>query len=259
MKKDSTFSFVYQPIVRLSDFYVHSYEALVRFDDLEAFETQGQILDLEEKGGVCFFDAKALAQLSKILSSGDILYGRNLNLNISAQSISDESFLPDIRRFLADCSNPSRFTFELTETAPISDMDAAMSLALLIHRQFASLSLDDYGAGCSTAKRFLSLPFHGLKLDGSLIRSWHESAIARDRVIKAVALAKGLKANTTAEFISSSHDVDMARSLGIDFGQGFYFGRPQANPVNPDELTESIRSSFKTGDNEPFSPIVLTD
>lgn len=256
---DSTFSFVYQPIVRLSDFYVHSYEALVRFDDLHAFETQDKILDLEEKGDVCFFDANALAQFSKILTSGDILYGRNLNLNISARSISEALFLANVKNFLASCPDPSRVTFELTETAPITDRKAARDFASLIHGSAASLSLDDYGIGCSTAKRFLSLPFHQLKLDGTFIRSWHESEMARNIVTQAIALARARNATTTAEFISSSQDVDMARALGIDFGQGFYFGGPKTVPVDPDALTKSILSSFKLGDNEPFSPLILAN
>ena len=41
-----------------------------------------------------------------------------------------------------------------------------------------------------------------------------------------VGVARGLDRKTVAEFVQDSETVALLRKLGVDYGQGFYLGRP---------------------------------
>ena len=77
------------------------------------------------------------------------------------------------------------------------------------------------------------LPVDFLKIDGSFIKG-----LARDRVDQAmvrmvgeVARAAGIE--TVAEYVHSAATFEMLVKYGIDYAQGYFIGKPMAQPETP--------------------------
>jgi EAL domain-containing protein (putative c-di-GMP-specific phosphodiesterase class I) len=115
---------------------------------------------------------------------------------------------------------------EVTERELLEDIDAARELLRPFLDFGLRLALDDFGSGYSSHKYLADLPFAFLKLEGSLIQRLGEPRVRTIvRGIQRTAADLGL--TTLAEFIEDQRTADIARDIGIDWGQGYHFGKPQ--------------------------------
>jgi EAL domain-containing protein (putative c-di-GMP-specific phosphodiesterase class I) len=119
-------------------------------------------------------------------------------------------------------------TFELTETALTQDCDHAVRVACKLEALGCRLAIDDFGTGHASLTYLKRFPVHYLKIDrefvADLTSNWRSEAI----VSSIVKLAENFGQQTIAEGIESSAPLALLRELGVDFGQGFFIGRPQA-------------------------------
>ena len=149
-------------------------------------------------------------------------------INLSGQSLQDESFLPFvIDEIKGSGLKPGVLCFELTETATIGNLSKAQNFMRCLQDLGCQFALDDFGTGVSSLAYLKDLSVNYLKIDGSFVRD----AITNSRsesMIKAIAqLAKVMCMETIAEYV----ETDMLRArmadLGVDYGQGFAMGRAQ--------------------------------
>lgn len=115
---------------------------------------------------------------------------------------------------------------EVTERELLEDIDAARELLKPFMDFGLRLALDDFGSGYSSYKYLADLPFAFLKIEGTLIQRLHEPRV-RTIVQGIQHTAADLGLTTLAEFIEDPQTADIARDIGIDWGQGFHFGKPQ--------------------------------
>ena len=115
---------------------------------------------------------------------------------------------------------------EVTERELLEDIDDARELLRPFLDFGLRLALDDFGSGYSSYKYLADLPFAFLKLEGSLIQRLHEPRV-RTIVQGIQHTATDLGLTTLAEFIENQQTADIARDIGIDWGQGYHFGKPQ--------------------------------
>lgn len=71
-----------------------------------------------------------------------------------------------------------------------------------------------------------------LKIDASFVRRMHEDEASARIVACVVSLAQGLGLSVVAEGVALRLDADALRALGCDIGQGWLFGRPQAEAAS---------------------------
>ena len=95
----------------------------------------------------------------------------------------------------------------------------------------AQFAIDDFGSGYSNFGYIASLQFDFLKIDGSLVRNIRSSQQAVDIVTTIVDFSRKLGIRTIAEFVSDEETYDRVNELGVDFCQGYFFGKPVAEPV----------------------------
>ncbi len=83
-----------------------------------------------------------------------------------------------------------------------------------------------------------------LKIDGSFIRDIHNSSADQLFVKALVDVARGMGMRTIAEFVENGQVFERVRSLGVDYVQGYYLGKPQSTlePVR-DEAMETVSAS----------------
>jgi EAL domain-containing protein (putative c-di-GMP-specific phosphodiesterase class I) len=120
--------------------------------------------------------------------------------------------------------------FEITETAAIENIDTALEFIEEIRALGCLFSLDDFGAGFSSFKYLRSLPVEFVKIDGSFIVNILQDS-ANEATVRAIhQIAQGFGKMTVAEYVEDESVVDLLKEIGIDYAQGFHWGKPTAEP-----------------------------
>jgi diguanylate cyclase (GGDEF)-like protein/PAS domain S-box-containing protein len=151
----------------------------------------------------------------------------SLSVNVSGRTMNDLDFADELAVLLADHPvAPGRLILEVTETAAIVNLDRARELALELRALGCRFALDDFGSGFASFTYLKHLDFDYLKIDGEFIRQLSRTPTDQLVVRAVVDIARGLDTKTVAEFVGDDPTVELLRSLGIDYGQGYHLGRP---------------------------------
>ncbi|MEH6546489.1 MAG: GGDEF domain-containing phosphodiesterase [Sneathiella sp.] len=222
------FNLVYQPIVQIGDGEVHHYEALSRFKDGESpYET---VVFAEETGIIHDLDLavakKAKDKLTEYQKRGDIL--PKLAINISGLSLESDSFVDSLLALYEDDTEiRENISLEITETARVGDLDRAERVLQTIRSNGMEISLDDMGAGSSSFQYIRALTVDYIKIDGTYIKEVQTNK--KDAaILKSMSrLCQELDIGTIAEMVETKEQLHILKVLGVNYGQGWYFGKPQ--------------------------------
>jgi diguanylate cyclase (GGDEF)-like protein len=217
------------PMVRLGSGRTVGHELLLRLEDgrdpalgpaefLPAAERSDLVLDL---------DRWVLGQaIDALVAHPDPRL--RFNVNVSGRTLEDEDFGDFVQDRLAAAGvAPGRLGFEITETAAVTNLDAARSLANRLRANGCRITLDDFGSGFGSFVHLKHLPITGLKIDGEFVRSIDYST--RDAVLIAgiVDITRGLGLSAVAEWVERPTQLDALARLGVRVAQGFHLGRPR--------------------------------
>ncbi|HEY2419575.1 MAG TPA: bifunctional diguanylate cyclase/phosphodiesterase [Steroidobacteraceae bacterium] len=154
--------------------------------------------------------------------------GISVSINVSGQSIGDEAF---IRRFtdqLKAAGLPHGcITVEITEQAAVTNLARANDMIQQLNAMGCRLALDDFGTGSNSLTNLKSLDIARVKIDGSFVRDIVTDQRSQVTVRAIVELAKGFSIDTVAEFVENKAIADAVRKLGVDYAQGYAFGKPE--------------------------------
>jgi diguanylate cyclase (GGDEF)-like protein/PAS domain S-box-containing protein len=153
--------------------------------------------------------------------------GAHCAINLSGQSLGDEEFLRFVVAELdASGVEPSRLCFEITETAAIANLGAAVRFITTLRDRGCLFALDDFGSGLSSFAYLKALPVDYLKIDGRFVRDMVDEPVdaAMVEAIHRVARLMGIK--TVAESVESVAVMDKLRAIGVDYAQGFGVAMP---------------------------------
>lgn len=176
--------------------------------------------------------------------------GAQFAVNISGQSVGDDEFRIYLEAQLRQYSlPPSLLSFEVTETAAVSNIVRAETLIRKLRKLGHEVALDDFGRGLSSLTYLKSLPVNCVKIDGELIRDVTHNPRSQAMVSAVVQLARAMKLQTTAECIESEEIHQIIAGLGVDFAQGFAIGRPRPLEIVLNELitTAGTRKKSSSG------------
>ena len=151
------------------------------------------------------------------------------SINLSGLSLSEEKFLDFIINEFTRWSVPAhKICFEITETAAISNLTNATNFIRLLKQENCLFSLDDFGSGLSSFGYLKNLPVDFLKIDGLFVKDIVTDPVdlAMVRSINEVGHVMGKK--TIAEFVENQTILDILKSLGVDYAQGYGIGKPVA-------------------------------
>jgi diguanylate cyclase (GGDEF)-like protein len=231
----------YQPIVDLSNRQVVADEALVRLQT-----PQGDILP-----AASFIDAaeglNLMAEIDSIVAS--LAMGRcarNLAagalsphfahfINLSPQFLARhdlvEKLLGHAQGYCQGCGvemGPAKpIVFEITERQAIMNLDTLVhDLKYLLDFGF-QLALDDFGSGYSSFLYLSRLPISFLKIEGWMIQNMQHNAKVLDLVKSIVVFARNQGITTIAEGVEDEEMACRLHDVGVDWAQGYYFGRPE--------------------------------
>ncbi len=150
-----------------------------------------------------------------------------ISINLSGNTLSDERLFSFLEHEFAEHGvSPENICFEITETAAIRNRLEAANLIGSVRELGGHFALDDFGSGLSSFAYLKTLPVDYLKIDGSLVRNiaTDNTDLAMVEAINRLAHAMGIQ--TVAEYVENEACLDVLRSLGVDYAQGYALGRP---------------------------------
>jgi diguanylate cyclase (GGDEF)-like protein len=211
--------------------HVH-YELLLRMqgDDGEIITPERFLPAAERYGLMPKLDSWVIeTALNKLAESAAFMSRVEfVSINLSGASMSDNNILKVIESAInRSCYAPDKFCFEITETAAISNMVAAVEMANNLKALGCRLALDDFGTGLSSFSYLKSLPVDLLKIDGLFIKDIANDSFNEAMVKSINDISHVMHIKTIAKFVEDVETSDMLQMMGVDYGQGFYLGRPE--------------------------------
>jgi diguanylate cyclase len=148
-------------------------------------------------------------------------------VNISATLLTSESFASKALALVSRAGAPThRLTFEVTESAQFEDIDQAIAVLERFRASGIRISMDDYGTGQSTLNYLKLLPLAELKIDRSFVQHAHIDRGDAMLVRSTLQLAHELGLKVVAEGIEDAECLAFLKSIGCDYAQGYFIGRP---------------------------------
>ncbi|MBO9546388.1 EAL domain-containing protein [Caulobacter sp.] len=223
------FTLAYQPVVSLATGLAHHHEALVRFEDGGspfALIRMAEEFDLIEE-----LDHAIVEQAVKKLAN-DQERKLRLAVNVSGQTIGNESFVDHVSRLLAKFDEAKgRLIFEITETRAIDNLAVANQHIQALRGMGSLVCLDDFGAGSSSFAYLQQLQLDIVKIDGRYVRELADNGRDGALVRRLVELCRDLKIRTVAEMVETVEVEEIVRAAGVDFAQGWLYGKPADKPA----------------------------
>ncbi len=150
------------------------------------------------------------------------------SINLSGQSLGDDKFLPFvIEHFHRSGIDASKICFEITETAAIASFSQANRFIHALKELGCRFALDDFGTGLSSFGYLKHFPVDFLKIDGSFVKEILHDPIDREMVRSINEIGHLTGKQTIAEFAENAEIIEMLRSLGVDYAQGYGIATPQ--------------------------------
>ena len=226
-----------QPIVDLADGSVAQAELLVRM--LNRRRSSRIIAPAAFLPAAERYDLVAPIDLWVVARALELARDHRVEINLSGRTISAPEHVAEIERLVAASgAPPANIIFEITETAVVENLIAARRFAERLRALGCSFALDDFGVGFGTFTYLKHLPVDYLKIDIDFVRNLVSDETDRHVVHAMVSVAKGFGIKTIAEGVEDAETLERLVSMGVDFAQGYWTGRP----VAVDELWPQIHT-----------------
>jgi diguanylate cyclase (GGDEF)-like protein len=221
----------YQPIVCCRTRDIYKYEALVRIRNVDGIVLLPfQFLELAQK--VKIYNLITQAILKKVFGALLARHTISLSVNITMEDIQNTKTNELIFELLQSHKIEvcSRLTFEIVETIDIEDYEVFNDFSDRVRELGSKIAIDDFGSGYSNLSRLIKMSFDYLKIDGELIV--HINNPKNLSILKfLVAFCKENNIKTIAEYVETKEVFDLLCEIGIDYVQGYYFGKAEATPI----------------------------
>lgn len=220
-----------QRIERVGDPEFLHYEVLVRMRSPEgALQGPAEFMGAVERYGMGMaLDRHVLSLLFRHLQvcPSHVQQLGLCNVNVSAQSIAEPSFLAFVTDLLERNRGLARkLCFEITETAAVSNLAQARAFIDAVKARGCRMELDDFGSGLSSFGYLRQLPADMLKIDGVFVRDMNVDPVNRAAVRAITEVGRELHMMVVAEWVESAVVADQLAQMGVEGLQGYAIERP---------------------------------
>ena len=215
----------YQPIVDCKTQEIVKYETLVRLIYEDTIYAPFHFLAAARNAGL-------LTKITEIVFKQACNTFANNDLEFSVNITDHDLMRKDFSSILIDyCKEykikTNRVSLEILEEESISkNVQAHKNLKELNDHGFL-LSIDDFGVEYSNFSQLKSLNINSVKIDGSFIKDITIDEHSKYVAQSIISFSKNIKVKTIAEYVHSYEVFEEVKSLGVDYAQGYYFGKPE--------------------------------
>jgi len=229
----------YQTIVDLQTGQQVADEALARIvnsgsDPLPAEQFIDAAVHLQLVHRIDFEIARqAILRCSTCISQGEAPHPHFVN--ISAELLKHpelvQGVLDTALRECQVCSerfgNEKPLVIEITEQALLHNLGDVRHILAPFLDFGLRLAIDDFGVGYSSLSYLADLPVSFLKIDGHLVERVAGEKKVRSIIKGIQSIADDLDLITIGEYVENRQTLEALRDIGVNWGQGYYFGRPE--------------------------------
>ncbi|WP_051516701.1 GGDEF domain-containing protein [Herbaspirillum sp. RV1423] len=241
--KNNEFVLHYQPIIELQAGTIVGVEALVRWrrgpDELVY---PGDFIGVaEDTGLILYIGMWVLREACRQMHLWHRQFPRakplTISVNISPRQFVQPNLVDQIKQIIADTGiDPNTLRLEITESVTMGDVERTIRILSQLRALGVRFSVDDFGTGYSSLSYLHRFPLDVLKIDRSFVMRMNEDRERLQIVQTIMTLARNLGIEVVAEGTETEMQVEHLRSLGCDFGQGFFFSRALA----PETVTDLL-------------------
>ncbi len=232
----------YQPFVDALSGERRGFEALVRWrHPVRGLIPPDQFIALAEETGLIVPLGELVLRRACTDAAGwpsDLMVA----VNLSPIQFKEAELFETICEALADSGlPPQRLEIEITESVLLERGSENHAFMERLKQLGVELALDDFGTGYSSLSYLTAFPFDKIKIDKSFIRNLTQQPRSSAIISSIVTLARGLDMSVTAEGVETREEFERLKALGVNFAQGYLFGRPQ--PIERILLDAPVKSS----------------
>ena len=152
-----------------------------------------------------------------------------LSINLSGTSVGDKDLHDYIeQKFKQYDVRPQDITFEITETAAITNLNQAIKMMRELRPLGCRFALDDFGAGLSSFGYLKNLPIDFIKIDGKFVVDIETDEVSRAMVEMITHVGNVMGLQVIAEFVENEKIIEILSDIGVDFAQGYGIDHPHA-------------------------------
>ncbi|MBD3824937.1 MAG: EAL domain-containing protein [Epsilonproteobacteria bacterium] len=223
----------FQPIIDAATNTIYGYESLIR-----GVKEDGSLMYPDELFGKSArndlnFKLDRLARESALKTAATKKVHQKIFINFIPTSIYDPEFcLASTVKWANQLEfDPKNIVFEVVETEHVKDQAHLKKILSYYRNEGFLIALDDVGEGYSSLNMLIELKPDIIKVDRKIICDIHKDPIKESvyRALYNIAKENGIK--ILAEGVESAFEVAKIQEIGIDYLQGYYFARPQPEPV----------------------------
>jgi EAL domain-containing protein (putative c-di-GMP-specific phosphodiesterase class I) len=133
----------------------------------------------------------------------------------------------------------SRVLLELSEHDQVEDYTALNAALAPFRADGLRLAIDDVGAGFSSLRHIVVTNPDVIKIDRSIVAGLDTDPVLSKLVQSLVEFGHGCRVRVVAEGVETADEAVVLRDLGVDYGQGWHYGRP-----GPPEALSALPSAL---------------
>jgi EAL domain-containing protein (putative c-di-GMP-specific phosphodiesterase class I) len=228
----------YQPIVELETGRISAAEALVRWEHpVRGRVPPSEFIALAEETGLIRGIGRhvlehACRQSRRWNTEAPGAWPMRLHVNLSAAELRDPELIASVCALLRETgAAPENLTLEITESELLGDATTSAARFGELRSLGIRIALDDFGTGYSSLSYLHSLPLDALKIAKPFVDGLTSDGRDDGFVGVIVDLARKLDLDVIAEGIETPEQLRALRELGVELGQGYLVGRPEAAPA----------------------------
>lgn len=225
------FTLAYQPKISTENNEIVGIEALVRWNSEKlGFVSPAEFVEHAEESGLIIPLSEMIFDLAcegyhQLVSAG--YTNVPIAVNVSSIHFQQQSFLDSVQKILErNNASAQSFEIEVTERTVMNSAQETVSKLVKLRQLGFKLSIDDFGTGYSSLSYLVRFPLDVLKIDRSFIQhicSLDDKQAIVDAIIQ---MAHRLQMKVVAEGVETSQQVDLLKSMGCDYIQGYYYSKP---------------------------------
>jgi EAL domain-containing protein (putative c-di-GMP-specific phosphodiesterase class I)/GGDEF domain-containing protein len=228
------FDMAFMPICDLRVERIHHFEALTRYRDAKPGTSPYHLFCLAEEVGIVHELDLAVVETT-IRTIGEMVTKRGLlppvAINLSGMSLSNPRFVDELRMLLRRSGiQPRKLMFEVTESVRIEKLGEVNNVIQSFRNLGFRFCLDDFGAGAASFDYLNALDIDVVKFDGPVIKRAAASQKGSDLLSSMAKMCASMGVRTAAEMVEDKRMAGRVYQCGVDFGQGYYFGKPDFDP-----------------------------